>query len=76
MRPHLTAHEPWHCDDVKFYVGTVSAEALPTEQARRLREMPTRLALPAEDVDAAIAAGRAATLANPALKAYMADRLR
>jgi NTE family protein len=56
------------------YVETINAEALPPAQARRLREMPTRLALPAGDVDAAIAAGREATRQSPALKAYLAAR--
>lgn len=75
-RRHLIADEPWRCDDVEFFVGTVSAEALAPAQALRLREMPTRLALPVADVDAAIAAGRAATAVNPALRAYIAARIR
>ncbi len=75
-RRHLSADEPWRCDDVEFFVGTVSAEALAPAQALRLREMPTRLALPVADVDAAIAAGRAATAVNPALRAYIAARIR
>ena len=74
VRRYLPPGEPWQCEDLQFVVETISAEALPPAQARRLREMPTRLALPAEDVDAAIAAGRDATLRSPALKAYRAAR--
>jgi len=74
VRRHLANDEPWACDDVQITVETISAEALPPAQARRLREMPTRLALPPEDVDAAIAAGRDATLRSPALKAHLAAR--
>lgn len=72
VRRYLPASEAWRCDDLQFVVETISAEALDPAQARRLREMPTRLALPASDVDAAIAAGRNATLRSPALKAYLA----
>jgi NTE family protein len=74
VRRYLPADEAWQCDDLQIVVETISAEALPPPQARRLREMPTRLALPAEDVDAAIAAGRDATLQSPALKAHLAAR--
>jgi NTE family protein len=74
VRRYLPAGEHWRCDDLQFVVETVSAEALAPAQAQRLREMPTRLALPAEDVDAAIAAGRDATLRSPALKQHLAAR--
>lgn len=74
VRRHLPAGEPWRCDDVRFVVETISAEALAPDRARRLREMPTRLALPAQDVDAAIAAGRDATLQSPALRVYSVGR--
>jgi hypothetical protein len=39
-----------------------------------LRNTPTRLVLPADDIDAVVAAGRDAARRNPALKAYLADR--
>lgn len=74
VRRHLPEGEAWKCDDVQFVVETISAEALGPEQARRLREMPTRLVLPAADVDAAIAAGRDATLRSRALRDYLAGR--
>ena len=74
VRRHLPAGQPWRCDDVTFFVGTVSAETLGPERAARLRDMPTRLSLPRADVDAAIDAGRDAARANPALRAYLADR--
>ena len=72
VRRYLPPGEAWRCDDLEFVVETISAEALAPLQAQRLREMPTRLALPAEDVDAAIAAGRDATLRSEGLKAYLA----
>lgn len=74
VRRHLPPDEPWRCDDVTFFVGTVSAEALGPERAARLRDIPTRLALPRADIDDAIAAGHDAAQANPALRAYLADR--
>lgn len=74
VRRYLPAGEAWRCDDLQFVVETISAEALAPVQAQRMREMPTRLALPAADVDAAIAAGRDATLQSPALKAHLTAR--
>lgn len=74
-RVHLDPGEPWRCADVEFFVDTVSAESLDPATALRLREMPTRLVLPPADIDAAIEAGRAATLASPALREYLRARL-
>jgi NTE family protein len=74
-RPHLETGEPWRCDDVMFFVGTVSAESLEPERAARMRAMPTRLALAPSDIDAAISAGRDATLRDPALRRYLAARV-
>jgi NTE family protein len=74
VRRHLPAGQEWRCDDVTFFIGTVSAESLGPERAARLRDMPTRLSLPRVDVDTAIDAGRDAALLNPALRAYLADR--
>jgi NTE family protein len=74
VRRHVANDAAWRCDDVTFFVGTVSAESLSPERAAQLREIPTRLSLPQADIDAAIDAGRDAALANPALRAYLADR--
>jgi NTE family protein len=74
LRRYLPAGQPWRCDDVQFFVGTVSAESLEPARAERLRNTPTRLVLPADDIDAVVAAGRDAARRNPALKAYLADR--
>lgn len=74
VRRYLPSGQTWLCDDVRFFVGTVSAESLGPDRAARLRDIPTRLSLPRADVDAAIAAGRDAALANPALRDYLADR--
>jgi NTE family protein len=74
VRRYVPADQAWRCDDVTFFIGTISAESLGPARAARLRDMPTRLSLPPADIDAAIAAGRDAALANPALRAYLADR--
>ena len=74
VRRHLPAGQEWRCDDVTFFVGTVSAQSLSPERAARLRGMPTRLSLSRADIDAAIEAGRDAAWVNPALRAYVADR--
>lgn len=74
VRRYLPPDEVWQCEDLQIVVETISAESLEPAQAGRLREMPTRPALPAQDVDAAIAAGREATLRSRALKEYLAAR--
>lgn len=74
VRSHLPAGQPWRCDDLRFFVGTVSAEALDAARAQRLRETPTRLTLPAADIDFVVEAGRDAARRNPALREYLRDR--
>jgi len=74
VRRHVPAGRAWRCDDLRFFVGTVSPESLPPERATRLRDMPTRLVLSPADVDAAIAAGRDAAQGSAALKAYLEAR--
>ena len=72
----VPAGEPWACDDVRIVVETLSPEALDPARAARMRAMPTRLALSAEQVGDAIAAGRDAARASPALRAHSASRTR
>jgi NTE family protein len=66
----------WRCDDVVFSVATLGFASLPREQAERLRAVPTRLTLPAADIDFAVAAGRDAVRSSPAVRDYLAARLR
>ncbi|MBK8323619.1 MAG: patatin-like phospholipase family protein [Betaproteobacteria bacterium] len=60
----------WRCDDVTFEVARIAFDDLAPERARRLHAIPTRLKLPAEDIDELIAAGRDALLANPTVTGY------
>jgi NTE family protein len=60
----------WQCRQVIFDVGYVSFSDLSTSNYQRVNAIPTRLALSGQQIDAAIAAGREAAAANPALKAY------
>jgi NTE family protein len=76
VRAWLPADEAWACDDLQIVVETISPDALAPARTARLRAMPTRLALTAEQVDEAIAAGRDAARASPALRAHVAGRSR
>jgi NTE family protein len=76
IRRYLPANEEWRCDDVQFIVGVVGFDDLEPARAERLKNMPTRLALPKVEIEEAIQAGRDATLTNPALRAYLATRLK
>jgi NTE family protein len=74
VRQLLQDDRPWQCDDLRFFVGTVSAESLEASRAARLRETPTRLTLPRTQIDEVVAAGRDSARQNSALKGYLADR--
>jgi NTE family protein len=66
--------ETWNCQDVKFEISLVSFSDLGAERAAKLDQIPTRLTLPASDIDATIAAGRDAAQGNAALRRYRTDR--
>ena len=74
VRGFVTDLARWDCRDLHFYIDTLTAESLPTERARMMRNMPTRLTLPETDIDAAIEAGRDVTLESAALRQYVRDR--
>jgi NTE family protein len=65
----------WDCKDVKFFVGSVNFTDLESQRAARLDAIPTRLSLPKDEIDAAIEAGKDATLINAAFKSFLADRI-
>jgi NTE family protein len=65
----------WDCRDVMFEVGYVSFADLPAERNARLDAIPTRLTLPAKDIDDAISAGMDATQNNPAFNTYLKSRI-
>jgi NTE family protein len=64
------ARPSWRCDDVTFEVARISFDDLSPDRARRLHAIPTRLKLPPEDIDALVAAGRDALLANATVLGY------
>ncbi|MEI4195254.1 patatin-like phospholipase family protein [Roseovarius sp. E0-M6] len=61
----------WDCADIKLFVGEVSFQGVSDDRRDRLNEIPTRLRLPAEDVDMVIAAARDATRNNPELRGFL-----
>jgi len=63
--------EGWDCRDLKFFVGEVSFRGLPAAMKDQLDAIPTRLQLPAEQVDLAIEAGRLSTRQNPDLNGFL-----
>ena len=70
VRALLPPGRAWRCDDLRFDIDVLSFEGLPAALEARLRAMPTRLVLPAADVDAAIEAGRQAAQGSAALARY------
>ena len=60
----------WHCEDIKFSVTQVSFADLPEAEEQVLNGIPTRLKLPAEQIDRLIAAGRQAAAADGVVKRF------
>jgi len=61
----LQAKNPdWRCEDIKFAVTQISFADLPDADEAVLNAIPTRLKLPAAQVDRLIAAGRQAVQGN------------
>jgi NTE family protein len=74
LKPFNVDLTSWNCADVKFNVGSVSFFDLEAKRAALLDAIPTRLSLPAEQVDAAIAGGMEATLQNSAVQNFLKAR--
>jgi NTE family protein len=64
--------EGWDCRDIRFDADIVSISLIEGELGDRVRAIPTRLTLTAEQVDAAIEAGRQEAPAHPRLRALAA----
>jgi NTE family protein len=62
----------WRCTDVEILVTRVSFSDLGAERSRVLSDIPTRLVLPVEQVDALIEAGRQAVQVDPVVKGFSA----
>lgn len=60
----------WRCEDLQFNVTQISFADLAEDDEVALNAIPTRLKLPADQVDRLIAAGRAATTADAAVRRF------
>lgn len=60
----------WRCDDVKFTVTRVAFDDFEAERAMQLSAIPTRLKLPAAQVQQLIDAGRESVKINAVVKAF------
>lgn len=63
----------WDCKDVKLFVGEASLASLPAPMRDAMNRVPTRLKLPAAEVDLAIEAGRMATRLTPEFNGFLAS---
>jgi NTE family protein len=63
----------WDCRDIKVFVGEAGVANLPPALRDELNKVPTRLRLPADQVDVAIEAGRLATRATPEFNGFLAS---
>ena len=69
-RARLGVAGNWNCGDVGFYVERLSFEQLGPERAGILNAIPTRFALPAEQVDLLIAGGADALRASKGYQSF------
>jgi NTE family protein len=63
----------WNCRDVRFYISRVGFDQLGPERAAVLNAVPSRFALPPEQVDELIAAGGDALRKNTLLREFLAS---
>lgn len=66
--------EGWDCRDIQFHLGLVSFADLGSQREAALNRIPTRLTLPVQSIDDAIAAGFDAARGNASLKTYLRER--
>lgn len=66
----LTLNPDWRCEDIRFEVTQISFADLPDAEEAALNAIPTRLKLPAEQIDRLIAAGRQAVAADGVVKRF------
>ena len=71
QRKRYGAPANWNCRDLKFFVNRVGFDQLGPERAKVLNAVDTRLKLPADQVDAVIAAGRDALRVNPTFRDFL-----
>ena len=71
LRKRYGAPANWNCRDIKLIVNRVAFDQLGPERAEALNAVDTRLKLPADQVDAVIAAGRDALRANPTFREFL-----
>src|SRR5665213_426733 len=70
-RKRFGAPANWNCRDIKLTVSRVAFDQLGPERAKALNAVDTRLKLPADQVDAVIAAGHDALRANPTFREFL-----
>ncbi|MEL6503162.1 MAG: patatin-like phospholipase family protein [Pseudomonadota bacterium] len=61
----------WNCRDLKIFVGQLRFDQLDAATEARLNEVPTRLKLPAAQVDLTIQAGRKTLAQHPVFQGYL-----
>jgi NTE family protein len=71
LRTKYGAPANWNCRDLKIFVNRVGFDQLGSERAKALNAVDTRLKLPADQVDAVIAAGHDALRINPTFRDFL-----
>ena len=70
-RARYGARPNWNCRDLRFYIGRLAFDQLDPGRAAELEKVPTTFKLPAEQVDAVIAAGRDTLRQSTVMKAFV-----
>ena len=65
----------WNCADVKFSLAYLSVDDIASPLRERIEAIPTRLTLPAEQLDATIEGAREGTRSLERLRQYVRERV-
>ena len=73
VKRHRGTMRGWNCRDLKIFVGQLRFDQLDPQAEERLNNVPTRLKLPAHQVDMAVEAGRQTLRQSPVFKGFLAS---
>ncbi|MBC7991159.1 MAG: patatin-like phospholipase family protein [Luteimonas sp.] len=64
------SHAGWRCDDVTFAITQISFAHLPEDDERALNAIPTRLSLPADQIDRLITSAKRVVGTDPRIRSF------
>ncbi|HEX4408572.1 MAG TPA: patatin-like phospholipase family protein [Xanthobacteraceae bacterium] len=72
-RKRLGTPPGWNCHDVQFFISKIAFDSLGPQRTAALNRVETRFALPPDQVEMLITAGRDALNVNPKFRAFLSS---